>query len=237
MFRILAVEDVEDTLIEIENLLLQAIPEAMIDKAKSVTKARGLLEAAFQKEAPYHVVILDFNLPRKKEVENVVTSTTPEEEIPAVDTTLCEYIRRFFPWTLIAHITSFPKNPQIQEHKEKIHSRQNDRNAFFLSKLNPDELLQLIKQIKQFLYGGRIEEQLNEVFGSHYDPIFSSSRNSMKKDGGRGESVTHRLALLRRDIVEHWRDIDASVQQKVRNIYQVDDSSDPIKIRLFREDQ
>lgn len=224
MFRILVVEDVRNALLMLKGLLSEEFPEAVIDIASSIVEAQKLLKVAMEEGFPYHAVVLDFKLPLNQEGED-----------PQIDESLCKYVREVFPWTLIVHMTAFPDDPQIKQHMDHFHKEENDRNAFYVPKgAKSSELL--IEKMKKFLYSGLIEEQLDQLFGSNRDPAFTPWGRYLRSGGGRGFSLTNRLAVLLQDIVTYWKDLDISVQNKVRDIYQVDDSTDPIRIRLFRNE-
>lgn len=221
MFRILIVEDIRNSMLMLRNLLSNVFSESVIDTAGSVVAARKLLELANDKGYPYHAVILDFKLPKQ------------EGEMPETDETLCEYVRTSFPWTLIVHMTSYSDDKKIKKHMDRFHKEENDRNAFYVAK-GPKSGTLLITKLKRFLYSGLVEEQLNQLFGSKRDPSFTPYGRYLRGTSGRGFSLTNRLAVLLQDIVTHWKDLDESVKNKVRDTYDVvDEHSDPIKIRLF----
>jgi hypothetical protein len=207
----------------IKELLNQAFPESVVDTAETIDKALHLLSLAHQEQIPYDAVSLDFKLPRKELGEETV-----------IDESVCEYIRLHFSGTLIAHISAFPDDPKIKQHIKLVHEGQKDRNDFYLSKLDPECGTQLVRRLKRDLYGNRIENELMEIFA----PQPTSGSGKYLKRGGYGSGgLTRRHSLLLQDIVAHWRELDISVQNKIREIYQVDDSSEPIKIRLFRDEK
>lgn len=91
--------------------------------------------------------------------------------------------------------------------------------------------VQLIRKLKAFLYGARIEEQIDKLFGWASG---SESEGRKTQSSLRDRRVTtHQLAALNRDIVSHWRDLDGPVKERVQKLFDVDGSADPIRISLL----
>jgi len=223
MFRILIVEDIIGVLRQLAEFLSEALSESeterpKVDTAETVREAKNLIETAYFNRRPYHAVLLDFNLPMDR------------GHHPEIDESLCLAVRDLMPTALVVHISAFIKDEQIERHMEKLHIETIDR-SFTLSKLNVNYPLQLVGKLKAFLYGARIEGQIDSLFGW---------ASGSEAEGRKAESslrdrrvTTHQLAALSRDIVSHWKDLDGPVRERVQKLFDVDGSADPIRISLL----
>jgi CheY-like chemotaxis protein len=225
MFRFLIVEDDLSTVTSLTQLIeMEFTPpgpagnEPQIDHAHTVDDAMRLIQTA---RKPYHAVILDFKLPQHRLGENT-----------QVNETLCVEVRRKMPRALVAHITSHPEDGLVKEHLKIFHTERVNPHAFALSKLDVGYAEKLLKNLKAFLYGKPIEEGLDELFGEGDVDLFPAEKLRSARERGR-TSLTHDLANLCCDIVTHWDDLDANLQERIARTLNVDVCSRPVKIKLF----
>ncbi|OGW16671.1 MAG: hypothetical protein A3G93_00470 [Nitrospinae bacterium RIFCSPLOWO2_12_FULL_45_22] len=223
MFRILIVEDIELTLEQLEKTLSEEFPQSTIDTAETVKEGLERIEAAVDKGQHYHAAVLDFKLPEDKGKQD------------EVDESLCEKIRHEMPDIIVAHISAYPGDPKIQDHVKNYHLDRRDSSAALISKDEVDWPSELVKKLKEFLYGTRIEEQINNLFrkqpvSAYREPIYRRRTGTI----GNG-SVTHELAALFRDILENWTALDDRLRTRIMSLFRVDTSSDPIRIGLIKD--
>jgi CheY-like chemotaxis protein len=220
-FRLLIVEDEEETLDEMQKLFAGRFPDAIVDVADTVNGGLRLIEQASDSRSYYDVAILDMKLPKDL------------GDNPEVDESLCQKVRDLMPHTLIIHYTAYPEDPQVSRHAKRVHTGPDDPRASIISKRDLGWSQDMLRQLKAYLYGARIERQMTLLFGNSDEVALQShprkSRGLEKPVG----SLTHTIAALQRDIVVHWNDLDEKLQQKIRNVFYVDTDSDPIRISLI----
>jgi len=215
--RILLVEDDRKLLEQLEKLIREKVEGVLIDVALNVPQAHQFLDQAYQKREPYDVVVLDLKLPPK-------AGLTAE-----LDETICKSLKTKMPKALVAHITAYDKDEEVKTHLEMVHDQQPDR-SFRLKKVKGFPL-ELINRLKRFLYGLRIEEKLNRLFDGESDMGYTFDIRPRDSIGSR--SVTHELADLTREISSHWKDLDASVQERIKESFNVTVDGEKVTVSLF----
>lgn len=228
MFRILIVDDVKEIVKQLKVSLTEALREAegehtaQINTASNVHDAQKLIENAHLEKRPYHAIILDLKLPRQ------------EGDSPEFDESLCMLARRVTPYTLIAHITAYTDDELVTNHLKKYHLEQVDR-SFALSKADREYGLALASELKAFLYGNLIEEQMAKVAdwtGSQGFTSVRGHRANHTRVRGTG-SMTHDLAALFRNITKYWHDLDDATKERIKKVFHVADQGDGIRISLI----
>jgi CheY-like chemotaxis protein len=222
MCNVLIVEDREDLCRQLVSLLEEELPGAQIDAAVSVAAGLELIS-----KAHYEIAILDLKLPMHA------------GESDHVNGSLCLALHGASPEALVIHITGYPDEDEIQRHMTQSHIGLDRTRAVFISKLEspawPDEV---IKIAKSFHYGTRIETYMNALFRPRADYSSAASGRNRQETLGRdtsihsGQSATHTLAALMRDIHAHWDDLDEAVQKDIRQVFAIDDTRRPIGISL-----
>lgn len=216
MFRILIIEDEEATSDRLNKRISRKIPEAQVDTAMTVQEAHQFIEAAYEQKEPYDAVVLDIKLPESK------------GDFPELDESICHSIKDLMPAsTIVAHISAYLDDLPVMEHMKKMHDEQIDR-SFRLSKLDSDYFKKLESKLKSFLYGTRIENQMDKLFGSNEEPAFSSRNRSTRARSGDERSVTHELASLSRSIAAHWNELDESLQSRIKRTFEVTTKDDRV---------
>jgi CheY-like chemotaxis protein len=218
MFRLLIVEDDHDTCSALKEYLSRTVLpdnvelQIQIDTAETVSAAKRAIDVAMASKKPYHAIILDFHLPKESGYQ------------PEMDQSLCLFVRTLMPsTTLIIHITAFMDDDVVVRHMKEFHDEQIDR-SFRLTKTHGDWFGQLASKLKAFLYGTQIDEQISR--------LFEFAANSELESGTKHIS-TYKLAALSRDIVRHWSYLDDSVKDRIQRFFNVDSSTDPIRISLL----
>lgn len=229
MFRILIVEDIRDTLKQLQLFISEALrgpdaePSVVIHAAEAVEDAKQLILEAKERGQPYHAVVLDFKLPKQ---------VGHNPELPDTDESLCLLIRQQTRDTLVAHITAYRDDEVVSRHVRLVHEEQIDPWALIFSKADSEYALNLVERLRAFLYGMRIEEQITHVFGGSSELAFAA-RGRVERTRSRAErSLTHDIAALRRDIVTHWHYLDKPIQNLIRKYFRVDDQSRPVRVSL-----
>ena len=229
MFRILIVEDIENTLRELKKAILAAFakeetPVLQIHTAASVVEGRELIEVAYDQKRPYHAVVLDFYLPAQD-----------GHDATKMDESLCLLLRESMGSTLVAHITIYPDSEDVKEHLLKIHQVQIDPRAFALSKKDPDYSLDLIRKLKAFLFGRRIEEQMESIFGPDAELSFAARGRMNRGRGEIGTSQTHPIAALSRDIESFWPDLDPKLKERIKRVFRVEMCDKEARVSLLHK--
>jgi CheY-like chemotaxis protein len=221
MFRILAVDDEEKIIEPLGKRLAKAFPNSKVETARAVDEAARLIQAAAQSGWLYHAAILDFKLPPKKGF--------PEK----IDESLCQMIRKEMPKTLVIHITGFTGDPEIIRHQMNVHQDNNAPWAWIIDKSDfAGWETKLIDKLKKYLYSNRIEARIDRLFGRGARAATASSSPMGRPSADEG-SATLELAALCREIINHWKDLDESLQNRIRELFNVDVNSNPIRISLL----
>jgi CheY-like chemotaxis protein len=232
MFRILIVEDIKSTLEQLTAAIYDAFEEEQEDgevrpcvrvyTAETVDDGKQIIEKAHADKRPFHAVVLDFKLPDRR-------GTMTE-----IDESLCLLLRQVMRDTLVAHITAYMDDERVQDHLRRIHQSQIDPHAFILEKTKARYVTELINKLKAFLFGRRIEEQLNMIFGEEKELSFAARGRAIRLHSRSPRSLTVDMRTLRRDIVSHWHDLDERLQEKIKQIFRVDEKSEPVRVSLLQ---
>lgn len=206
MFHILVVEDDQWVLHLLLKRLTEEVPESEINAAESVADGLPLIRRASERRWPYDAAILDFKLPHH------------QGENPEVDESLCRELVSSMPGTLCIHITAFPDDDKVREHLRIYHLEQLGPRGLVINKVSTDWPEDLLVQLKAYLYGSRIEKQMNRLFRLE-DSLTSQrhGRDRLKGEGG----VTHELASLCRDVAAYWYDLDGGLQKRIESLFYV----------------
>jgi CheY-like chemotaxis protein len=221
MFRFLVTEDNEPTLVNLTALLGAEFRGAVVDPASSVAEGMEFLSAAASTRMSYDAALLDFKLP------------IAEGENPEIDCSLCNEIRTAHRGTLVIHMTSFRDDPEVLKHLEESHSEPSAPAPFFVSKMDSKWGEILIERLKAFLYGKRIEEQMDALFGAASGSGSTIGGIALRRPASRLGGVTQRLAALTQDIEEHWRDLSKSVKSRVQSTFVVEATGEEIRVSLL----
>jgi CheY-like chemotaxis protein len=224
MFRILIVEDISDTLEQLRMFFSERFPDAKVDAVETVAEGLESIKEAMESGRPYHAAVLDFKLPQDK------------GESPKVDESLCLEIRNRMSKALVAHITAYPDDPMVLRHLKNVGLDYRDPRAIFISKLEVDWPDQLVRKVKAYLYGTRIEKQMDELFGTDEQRAAAKRGRFSRPFSGSmgGKSATHELAALFRDIAAHWDDLDERSQGRIQKMFYVNTQTDPIRVSLMK---
>jgi CheY-like chemotaxis protein len=225
MFNILIVEDDTDTSVELRELIREEIPEAEVMIAPTVDQGRNLIMQARRFQNPFQAIILDMKLPK-----------TDPGGPPEFDNSLCRDIKKFMPDALVAHITAFYKNEEVSSHLETFHGKHFGNRAIWLGKLEKKSFSrQLLDELKPFLYGLRIQEEIRRVFNLD-EKIGTVTQNRKRFVNPRrgGKSMTHEVGGLTREISERWKSLDEDVREQVRDIFTVREDGGEVIVSLFK---
>ncbi len=226
MFRILIVEDEPTTSEELQEIITEEIDDASVEIAMNVPEAIACIEKAKKSNQLLHAVVLDMMLP-------------PEAgKTATLDETICRALRRVMPYTLIAHITAFDDDPNVTNHLESIHGPSEIDLSFSLAK-EPNNgqqkggySLQLIERLRPFLYGLRIEEQLNELFNGGGLAGYPVTR--ARPDNTSHRSKTFELAALTRNISNDWKYLGEGLRTRIKDIFTVMETENgQVSVSLF----
>jgi CheY-like chemotaxis protein len=220
MFRILITEDEEGTSELLQEHLSEQIPEAEVECALTVKEAHRLIEEAYNSRELYDAIVLDIKLPKDT------------GHFPEFDESVCRDIKGLMPKTIVAHISAYLDDKIVQEHIKRVHEQNIDR-SFALSKRDVEYFLKLSSKLRTFLYGIRIENQMDKLFGQDEEPAFAARNRRQRVRVGDERSVTHELAALSRNIAAHWEDLDESLQARVKRTFEVTPKDDGVIVSFF----
>lgn len=218
MFRVLIVEDDIKTSRQLKSIITEQIEDVQVHTALNVPDAHQCIRAARDHDLPYHVIVLDLMLPPQKGLQ------------AQLDESVCDSIRDNMPHTLVAHITIHDKDAAVKRHLEMAHDKKIDR-SFRLSK-ETGYATELVKRLKPFLYGLRIEQQLNQLFNGGVITGYPVSAGR-PRDSESDRSKTHELAGLTRDISNHWEYLEEGLRTRIKDIFNVRADGDEVTVSLF----
>jgi DNA-binding NarL/FixJ family response regulator len=220
MFRFLITDDEEGTSELLQEHLSEQIPEAQVECALTVKEAHRLIEEAYNSRELYDAVVLDINLPKDA------------GHFPEFDESVCHDIKDLMPKTIVAHISAYLDEEIVQKHIKRVHDEEIDR-SFRLSKRDVEYFLKLSSKLRTFLYGIRIQNQMDKLFGQDDEPAFSSRNRRQRASAGDERSVTHELAALSRNIAANWDDLDESLRARVKRTFEVTPKDDGVIVSFF----
>jgi len=219
MFRILIIEDVEETVEQLQSLLLEAFPGAQADKAANAEEALRRIQESVEPPAwPYDAVVTDFRIPRSR------------GGLPEVHPEVFQAIRDHLPNGVVAGITAFSAEEDvIDQLLNTLNRGPDDPRSFWLSKTQNEWPTKLVRRLAAHLYDPPIEAKVDKL-------AFSFRSRASDCPGGPwpGVSMTHELADLTREIVQHWDYLSEGLKRKIRSVFDVNESERPIRISLLR---
>jgi hypothetical protein len=215
-FRLLIVEDRVQYLEQCVSLVRGAVPEAIIDTARSINDALRKIEEALADGVVYDLAILDFKLPRE----------IGEED--SIDETICERLSLLMPSTVVSHFTAFESEEEVKAHMKKAHPPGSLR-GFFLDKLDDEFADRIEPLVLETLYGLQVEREISRLFGAGDG---ASREGARTKGQQRGASVTNRIADLCLAIGFAWEHLNSSTRAKVQEHFNVRQSEDGVLVVL-----
>lgn len=221
MDRVLIVEDDRKTSEQLKLAITEQITNVYADVATTVAAAREYIDKAYEDKRPYQAVILDMMVPAESGARAML------------DETLCHAISQKMPDTLVAHITAYlDTDTNVQRHLEVAHAQQVDR-SFRLAK-EWDFAIELIRRLKPFLYGLRIEGHLNRLFSGGGGSLYQMRMRDLPTRAFRRErSMTHELAALTRDISTYWDELDPGMQLRIKELFNVGEKEGIVTVSLL----
>ncbi len=222
VFRFLIVEDVEDTLEIMRDRLAREFLGSQVDTASTVVEARRRIHEATSKERPYQVAVLDFKLPREA------------GGYPEIHDELCPLFRDTMPDALVVHITAFDEDKVIRQHVDRIHMDPLQPSpAAMVSKREITWPAKTLRIMKAYLYGTIISEHLDDLFSGARGLALVTPGVAARGGMHTAHGTTHALATVRHEIEAYWGDLDDRLKDRIRHIFDVDESRQPIGINLL----
>lgn len=220
-----------DALAILKKTLDQEFPEAVIDTVGSVQEARDLIDKAVAR-LPYDAVILDYKLPKRR------------GEAADLDEELWPVIRREMPECIVAHISAYANKDQERgaatadstssDPFRNFHTERGQK-GFVVSKLDTRWGDELLKKLKQHLYGDWIAKRMDLMLGEGY----GESRAGLQRGKSIGRSrargalgLTHELGALCGSISRHWSYLDKALQTRIQKHFDVNTRRTPIRVSL-----
>jgi hypothetical protein len=210
----------------LKTTITSEIDDVDAEIAMNVPEAMTCIERAKRSNLLYHAVVLDIMLPPRAGLT------------AAFDESICRELRRLMPHTLIAHITAWEHNETVKNHVELVHGPSEIDLSFSLSKdisngsKKEGYSAKLIERLRPFLYGLRIEEQLNDLFnggGLAGYPVMRA-----RPDNTSHRSRTFELAALTRNISNDWKFLGEGLRARIKDIFTVVESEDgQVSVSLF----
>lgn len=205
MYRVLIAEDSQITREQLRKLIVEELPDTEVLCASSVREVRELIDDTLETERYFDAAVLDFKLPEDR-------GFNPEPEM-----NLQYSLLKLSSRTLIIRITAFPDDTVIREFQEIARSKTFPR------------ILPLSKEIPGWT--SRVTTELKrDRIARHLDALSSPPRGTLE----RLDDVTFRLALLARDVVLFWKDLDDSDRELVGKYLSIEsDGSEGVKVNVI----
>jgi len=140
------------------------------------------------------------------------------------------------PDTLVAHITAYSENEEVTTHLETFHGKHFGNRAIWLGKLEEKSFSrELLDELKPFLYGLRIQEEIKRVFNldEKAGAAMQNRRRFVSPRRG-GKSMTHEMGGLLLEISARWESLDEDVRELVRDIFMVKEDGEEVTVSLFK---
>jgi hypothetical protein len=217
MYRLLILEDMEGTLKQLRAHIMKEIPNSVIDVASTVADSHTLLKTAADKSSPYDAAILDFWVPVEL------------GDDPQADDSICRDVTLAMPETLVIHITAYPEKPEVDKHMEDFHGSLRGIRGCVIDKARTGWVSEVLKTLKEFLYGTAIRERMEAIFGTGTEARHRPDSPRVRSSRGPGGGI-HELHSLFRDISTHWKDLDESLQSEIQATFHVNPDSDPVYV-------
>ncbi len=140
------------------------------------------------------------------------------------------------PDALVAHVTAFYEDDEVNNHLENFHGKRFGNRAIWLGKLKEESFSRkLVDELKPYLYGLRIQEEIRRVFNLNENPSpISQNRKRFVNSRRGGKSLTHELGGLTREISARWESLDEDVREQVRDIFTVKQNGSEVIVSLFK---
>jgi CheY-like chemotaxis protein len=214
-FHFFLAEDHTDTREQLAKLLKEAFPSAVVDAVDNVKEGLHLLEEA--RSASYDIAFLDFKLPRER------------GDNPEVDESLCPRLRRDSR-TLICHITGYASDPVIRRHLEEVDP---PSDGFVIDKTESGWPGKCLAWTRQYLYGERIERQIERLFGRAFEgPAGAGRTNRLGSIARPSGSLTNAIADLSLDISQYWQYLHPAVRERIQLRFEVEAGPTGIKVTV-----
>lgn len=219
MLAFLVVEDEVAHYKPIVEFLTDEFPGCRVDHARSIAEAARRLREAEDQNLTYKVAVLDFRLPRRRgdateEVDletrkAVVTSPATEE-------------------AAVFHITGYANDEEIRRYiQEKRLDRPNLPYPFLIEKKGEWTEV-LYRAIRRLVHGERIAARLDRLFSPRGGRGGSSQRADLPATG----SLTQEMNALTRDVELHWPYLSESLQERVRQLFEVHPHGQTVRVSL-----
>jgi len=223
MYNFLIVEDNPSTLDSLKRRLTKEFPGSRIDAGETINGGLKLIDETCISRRFYNAIILDFRLPKDIGLKD------------EVDESLCLMASQKMPETVVAHITAYPDDPDINKHLQEHHMAFKNASGIIIHKKGSEWPGKLIFKLNAYFYGNPIKEQMNNLFGNvsrSSMPTDYRSRTKYTSDISRG-SITTELNMLTMDIIEYWQYLDDKLKNRIKMHFTIDDSKTPLDINLI----
>lgn len=238
MYRILAVEDEEETLQQLKERLPEKMPNTSVEGAETVAEGRRLIERAIAEGMPYDAVILDFRLPKDESGDEVL------------DESLCRLVREKMSSAIVGHITSHAEGrdkdcEQIERHVREVHchglddpdiSAEAKQRLGFAIRKDPGWIGKLARELLSCIHGQRIRRQMHTLFGLKPNSNSNLISRSQRVAGGTDLDVGAELSRLCSEVAEHWHSLDRVLQDRIREFLVVRDEEEKVYVSPFEVD-
>lgn len=244
MYRILAVENEEDTLHQLKERLPEKMPNTSVEGAETVAEGRRLIKQAIAEGKPYDAVILDFRLPEDE--------SNDESGDEVLDESLCRLVREQMPSAIVGHITSHAEGrdkdcEQIKRHVREVHchglddpdiSAEAKQRLGFTIRKDPGFVGKLADELLRCIHGQRIRRQLHALFGLKSNSHSVLMGRSQRVAGGTDLDVGAELSGLCSEIAEYWHllDKDKALQERIQELLVVREEKGKVYVSPFEVD-
>jgi DNA-binding NarL/FixJ family response regulator len=221
MFGFLIIEDNIPTLESLKVLLADEFPEFVIDCAQSASEAEEFLKTTHERGVIYKIALIDFELPHRRG-----ETPTVEQGMPLRRRVLEATNEQ----TVVIHVTAHLRDDRIitfimNEQLRHPHSAR----PIVISKGNADWFESLLSAIRETVYGGRIRERMDRLFG---EELSSASPYRFRAEPANADT-TQELAALAADIESHWQLLDDKLRERISQTFRIEQAGKSVTVDLL----
>jgi hypothetical protein len=215
MIAVLVIEDVETTRTQLVELIRESVTGVDVYSARDCVEV-NLRIKELRDNVEKVVAIVDVMIP-------AAPGGAPEYADGAVSALI-----KMRPMPSLLFVSAYETEDKVETWRANLTSEDYQPRSYFISKSAVDWGDQVVKRIKERIYGPEIEGLMNEVYG----PSTTPQPQLAKVGRTRVFGLTHRLEILTARIREHYADLHTGLQERIRQHFDVDDTKVPPEVEI-----
>jgi CheY-like chemotaxis protein len=212
---LLVVEDDRSTRENLVRLLRETFPTARIDSTDNLAAAIQMARDMQSRGAYYDVALLDVKLPEDGSGGKAGVHPKLRREL----------LSSLSFNTVVINHSAHAGDPEILRVVEDLRSP--NAPVPVLISADGDWHDEVLRLTRQAVYGRRIAAQLDRLLGP--DRVAAARMTGVAARGRMGAegAGTPGMGALIRDIKQHWSDLDAELQRRVKEVFEIREERDP----------